>query len=78
MKFSNCCPKCHGSEIAEIKGGTFKGNVYNTISLTFRVIYLTRYVCTQCGYSENYVDNEDDLASIRKRYTRKDFPDEYV
>ncbi|HRO07687.1 MAG TPA: hypothetical protein PK611_00405 [Saprospiraceae bacterium] len=78
MKISNTCPKCLGNQIAVIEGGTFKGNVYNTISLTFNVIYLTRYVCTQCGYCENYIDSPSDLETIKRKFLRNDFPDDYV
>lgn len=78
MKYTNCCPKCQHSEIAIIEGGTFKGNTYNSITMTLKVIYLTRYVCTKCGYCENYVEDQDDLESIKKKFTRSDFPDDYV
>lgn len=78
MKYSYSCPKCQSTDIAVIEGGTFKGNVYNSISMTLNIIYLTRYVCTHCGFCENYVENEKDLLTIKKKYLKNDFPDEYV
>lgn len=67
MKLTNCCPKCQSSNIAIIEGGTFKGNMYNTISYGLSTIYLSRYVCMECGFTENYIDDPKDLEKIRKR-----------
>lgn len=78
MKFNYCCPKCQGSEIAKIEGGSFKGNVYNSISLGLSMIYLTRYVCTNCGFSENYVENPTDLAKIKNKYYKANENSDFV
>ncbi len=68
MKNSKTCPKCHKNEIAVIQGGGFQGNIYNTLSFGLTTIYLSRYVCVHCGYTENYVDNVTDLQKIREKY----------
>lgn len=78
MKFSNCCPKCLQREIAVIEGGTFKGNTYNAITFGFNFVYLTRYICTHCGYSENFVDDPKDLEKIKKHYLKGNIHDDYV
>lgn len=70
MKYNYCCPKCQNSEIAIIEGGAFKGNMYNTLSFGFTTIYLTRYVCTHCGYTENYVDDVKDIQKIKNKYIK--------
>ena len=68
MKLTGKCSKCACHEIAIIEGGMFKGNHYNIIASALSTIYLTRYVCTRCGYTENYVDSEKDLAKIKKKF----------
>lgn len=78
MKFNYCCPKCQNSEIAIIEGGAFKGNIYNTLSFGLSTIYLTRYVCTNCGYTENYVDDPKDLQKIKEKYIRPGNTSEFV
>lgn len=78
MKFNYCCPKCQNSEIATIEGGAFKGNIYNTLSFGLSTVYLTRYVCTNCGYTENYVDDPKDLQKIKEKYIRPGNTSEFV
>ena len=78
MKFNYCCPKCPNSEIAIIEGGAFKGNIYNTLSFGLSTVYLTRYVCTNCGYTENYVDDPKDLQKIKEKYIRPGNTSEFV
>ncbi|MBP9055322.1 MAG: hypothetical protein KBF69_03005 [Saprospiraceae bacterium] len=70
MKHTYCCPKCNNSEIAIIESGAFKGNLYNTVSFGLSTIYLTKYICTDCGYSENYVDDVKDLQKIKDKYIK--------
>lgn len=78
MKFTCCCPKCQNSEIAIIEGGAFKGNIYNTLSFGLSTVYLTRYVCTDCGYTENYVDDPEDLQKIKNKFIRPGKGSEFV
>ncbi|MBK7808308.1 MAG: hypothetical protein IPJ51_18740 [Saprospiraceae bacterium] len=78
MKFNYCCPKCQNSEIAIIEGGAFKGNIYNTLSFGLSTVYLTRYVCTNCGYTENYVDDPKDLQKIKEKDIRPGNTSEFV
>ncbi len=68
MKHTHCCPKCGSKNISKIEGGAFKGNYYNTVSFGIHTIYLTRYVCTLCGFTENYIDDKKDLEKINKRF----------
>lgn len=68
MRSTNICPKCNCNDIAAIGGGVFKGNIYNTISVGLSTIYMTRYVCLSCGFTENYVEDPDDLQKIARKY----------
>lgn len=78
MKYNYCCPKCQNCEIAIVEGGSFKGNMYNTITFGLTTIYLTRYVCTHCGYCENYVDDVKDLEKIKGKYIKQGNIDGFV
>ena len=72
MKYNNCCPKCQNTQIAIVEGGMFKGNMYNTLSFALTTIYLTRYVCTTCGFTENYIDDPKDLQKIKEMFIKTD------
>jgi len=72
MKYNNNCPKCQNTEIAIIEGGAFKGNIYNTLTFGLTTIYLTRYVCTNCGFTENYVDDPKNIQKIKDKYIKTD------
>ena len=78
MKYSYCCTKCQNSEIAIIQGGTFKCNIYNTVTFGLTTIYLTRYVCTNCGFTENYIDDVKDLQKIKDKYIKPNHSDGFV
>jgi predicted nucleic-acid-binding Zn-ribbon protein len=78
MKYTKTCPKCQNQEIAIIEGGTFKGNMYNTISSGLHTFYLTRYVCTYCGYTENYLDDVNDLQKIKNKFITPNSDDGFV
>ena len=78
MKYSYCCPKCQNSDIAIIEGGAFKGNIYNTVTFGLTTIYLTRYVCTNCGFTENYIDDVKDLQKIKDKYIKPNNSDGFV
>lgn len=55
------CPKCGEQEIYESKEDLH--NV-NTPVRIFSRTALTLYVCAACGYLEEYVQDEKDLAAI--------------
>ena len=61
---SGKCPKCGSAEIAQIPSEL---GTYNQIKLdTFTTAHLTRYICTACGYMEQYVAEEGALQKLRE------------
>ena len=65
------CPKCGSTEIyaaqdLPLKSGPFGSNSI-PISLT-SMAALDNYVCTDCGYLERYVADEDKLKEIAKKW----------
>lgn len=77
MKNSYTCIKCDSFDVAKIPGGDLwtKG-IFNQIKLTsLKQVLVTRYICINCGYSEEWIDKEKDLNLIQKHYGDKDGSD---
>ncbi len=65
MKSTGVCPKCSSKKIATIPS---EFGTYNVIKVgKFGFAKLTRYICTSCGYLEQYVAEEKSLASLRQK-----------
>ena len=64
MKNTKTCPKCNGRNIISIKNdghpdGTFGNNIQNKLTILSGVVYVKRYICCDCGYTEEWVDIND-------------------
>ena len=75
MKRTNTCPKCGSREIIRVpglEGGFGPGNIIQLgmALFKFNAIDVTRYVCGHCGYSEEWIDNPDDLEKIKGKFGR--------
>ncbi|MFO0902912.1 MAG: hypothetical protein U0939_07935 [Pirellulales bacterium] len=70
MKNTHTCPKCAGQRILRIPGvrGAYgAGNVIPTGGLTIASsIPVCRYVCAACGFSEEWIDDPEDLQQLKK------------
>lgn len=44
-------------------------NIYTSRFENFGKIPVIRYVCTDCGYTENWVENEADRAAVRRAFS---------
>lgn len=70
MKNSRICPKCVGTDIVYIKGrcGAYGSGNNILVGMTiFSAIPVNRYVCMQCGYLEEWIDQED-LHKLKEKY----------
>lgn len=47
---------------------TSGNNIYTTTVTLFGKIPVIRYVCCNCGYVENWVENRHELAEIKKTF----------
>ena len=68
MKNTKKCPKCSGEEILRFNGhcGAYgSGNNLMLGATLFSAVNVNRYVCTSCGYSEEWID-ERDLDKVKK------------
>lgn len=73
MKNTKKCPKCQSSDIVKIKGecGPYGGG--NNIAISGRTpVLVNRYLCCSCGYSEEWINQEDiiRLARDKKSFNR--------
>lgn len=62
MKNSKICPKCNSSDIRRVNGSTRGYGAGNNILIgmtIFSSINVARYVCLNCGYTEEWIDKED-------------------
>ena len=65
MKPKGVCPQCGSNRIAEIPSEL---GTYNAIKVDmFGFAKLRRYICTLCGYMEQYVSDEKSLSKLRRR-----------
>ena len=65
--------KCHSSDIVIVKGqktNYAKGNVIFTGATIFSAAIVDRFVCCNCGFVEEWVDNPQDLQKIRIKHGR--------
>lgn len=65
MKHSHNCPKCSSTSVARM-------DLKSTVCIDFGTFHLgdivvpAIYVCTDCGFSECWIDSEKDLEDIKK------------
>lgn len=72
MQNSKTCPKCQSSDIVRIPGEARLFGAGNNIivgATIFGSVKVTRYLCASCGFSEEWIDSADDIASIKKKYS---------
>ena len=62
MKITGVCPKCGNSNIIRIEGQAKAYGAGNNIPVgmtIFTYVKVPRYLCLECGYSEEWIDQED-------------------
>ena len=70
MKSAGICPKCSSKDIVII-GGSEKAP-FNRITLSFLLgnIWIVKYICSNCGFIEEWVENEKDLEKVKKKFRK--------
>ncbi len=73
MKWSKKCPKCSCEEILFVKGSIRRAdsaNYANYIPAGFLcAAAVHRYVCCACGFTEEWIDQED-LEQLKEKYPK--------
>lgn len=67
MKNSGICPKCKGNDILSIRGEAGALGSGNVIQAGWFGVLVHRYVCCDCGYSEEWVDTKD-IPKLKDTY----------
>lgn len=67
MKNKRICPKCDSNDIVIIPG-RFGAHGSNIPMSTFSAIKVTRYLCAECGYSEEWIDKKEDIERLKKKF----------
>ena len=70
MKNTRKCPKCGGSDIIFVPGsaGAYgTGNNIITGHTIMSAVPVDRYICTRCGFSEEWIDLEY-MDKLKKKY----------
>lgn len=68
MKMRRICPKCNGRDIMIVDGNIGPYGTGNNIKLGLLItsaVLVNRYICMDCGYSEEWIDTND-LEAIRR------------
>nr|WP_072537713.1 hypothetical protein [Anaerococcus mediterraneensis] len=70
MKNTNKCPKCGSSDIIKIPGYAGAYGTGNNIMVGISIksaVPVDRYLCGDCGYSEEWIDTEY-IEKIKKKF----------
>lgn len=70
MKNRNVCPKCNSTDIILVPGKAGAYGAGNNIQVgwsNLSAVLVNRYVCCECGYSEEWI-NKEDIAALKKKY----------
>ncbi len=71
MKNSGVCPKCGSHTVACVPDDAHRylaNSICMTKVVTVERIPVTRYVCCDCGYVENWVESQAGRDKIKKYY----------
>jgi hypothetical protein len=75
LKNTGQCPKCDSQYILRAPGWTGAYGSGNYVLAGTRLILpvkakVARYVCTQCGYCEEWVDDDKELEKVKQHYQK--------
>ena len=73
MRNTKCCPKCHSNDILRLQGerqGYGLGNNIRAGVTLLSSVLVTKYLCCNCGFIEDWVDNPQDIEKIKKYHLK--------
>ena len=68
MKNTKRCPKCEGANIVRIDGNVGAYGTGNNVMVgasIFSAVKVNRYVCCNCGFTEEWIDT-DELDRVKE------------
>jgi hypothetical protein len=69
MKKSKKCSKCNSKQILSLEHGCIQPREFVEVGILFP-IDVTRYVCTECGYIEEWIDPPARLKELVEKGRR--------
>lgn len=66
MKNTHICPKCKSEDIVRVPGSDGVNNIQVGWSI-FSAVMVHRYVCCECGFSEEWIDKED-IPKLKEKF----------
>lgn len=71
MKHTHKCPKCGSEDVLKVPGREMVDRGMNVVPLWFgNWARIDRWVCCNCGYSEEWVD-EEALEDVKKHWSKR-------
>lgn len=71
MKNSGRCPKCDKTDILRIEGEAGRFGQGNNIAVGWTAlssILVTRFLCTSCGFSEEWIESPSDIQTLVEKF----------
>lgn len=71
MKNTGRCSKCQHEDLLRIEGQSGAYGAGNNIPVGWTVwssVNVTRFLCTGCGFSEEWIEQPDDIAKLVKKF----------
>lgn len=71
MKNTHICPKCGSHNIVRVPDDAHRylaNSICITKAVTVERIPVARFVCCDCGYVENWVETQRELAKIERTF----------
>lgn len=72
MKNTKSCPKCEQQNIMKIPSNN-TGEQDSIMLGILQHIYINHYVCADCGYTEQWIDNQKALDQLKQKAIKKDW-----
>ena len=76
MKYNKYCPKCSSTNLLVISNdghpdATYGNNIMCGLTILSNVVMVKRYICCDCGYTEEWIDGADMQKIIDSKKTKE-------
>ena len=74
MKNTGICPKCDSINSVRIPGQTGAVGIGNNISIGSVIptlVDVSRYLCSECGFVEEWIVDKEDIEKVVKKFKDK-------
>jgi len=79
MKLNNTCVKCGSDSIRRVSGKTSKRDSRKILRISiWKAIIVDSFVCTECGFIEQWIAKPEDLDYLAKKADKPDDVSDFV